>query len=104
MTSKQSPRKTEASTPATVHLSPHWIRRHREQLDDWLHANGIDPDVVSPDHAIRVEGNTITYWAYGSGTTGGPEVDPETGQAVTVEQTARCTRPVANLTDGGHTA
>ena len=98
MTSKQSASKAAASKPAAVILAPHLMRRRREQVDDWLHANGVDPSVVSHDHAIHVEGDTIRYRAFDLDAEGRPVVDHEVGEVVTVERTARCTRPAPGLT------
>ena len=100
MTSKSSASKTVASKPATVTFSPYLMRRHREQLADWLHANGVDVEVVSMQHAIHVEGDTIRYRAFDLSTDVQATKDGPAGDAGTVQQTARCNRPALRLTVG----
>jgi len=97
VTSKPSPSKATASKAASVVLSPHLMRRHREQVADWLHANGVDPNLVSADHPIQVKGDTIHYRAFDLDTDGKPVVDEDAGSAVTVARTARCDRPAPDL-------
>ena len=100
MTSKSSGSKAAASTPATITFSPYLMRRHREALADWLHANGVDVEVVSMHHAIHVEGDTIRYRAFDLSTDIQPTKDGPADEAGTVERTARCTRPAPRLTVG----
>ena len=97
MTSKPSTRKAEASTAASVTYSPHLMRRHREQVADWLHANGVDPNLVSADHPIQVKGDTIHYQAFDLDTEGKRVMDEGASSAVTVARTARCDRPAPDL-------
>ena len=98
MTSKSSgTSRTEASKAASVILSPYLMRRHREQVADWLHANGVDPNLVSADHPIQVKGDTIHYRAFDLDTEGKPVMDEGAGSAVTVARTARCDRPAPDL-------
>lgn len=98
MTSKSSGSKAAASAPATITFSPYLMRRHREALADWLHANGVDPNTVSADHAIRVEGGVIRFRAFDLDTDGRRRADEAGTDVATVERTARCTRPAPALT------
>ncbi|MER7517791.1 hypothetical protein [Streptomyces sp. NPDC126499] len=98
MTSKSSASKTAASKPTTVTFSPYLMRRNREALADWLHANGIDPNTVSADHAIRLVGDTIWYHAFDLDPAGRRVADWEAGEMVTVERTAHCTKAAPRLT------
>jgi hypothetical protein len=93
VTGKTNAKQTEGSQ-APVTFSPYLMRRHHEQLADWLHANGVDPDIVATDHPVSVVDGTIHYHA--------TELDSsdqatDDSDAVTVERTARCVEPAPDL-------
>lgn len=89
-----------------VTFSPYLIRRHREQLAEWVQANELDPADI-PDHLpLRVEegkgGPVIRYHAYVRDDDGHTQVDPiHSDDVVTTERTAPCTVPPPDL--GGAT-
>jgi hypothetical protein len=90
------------ATDSAVTISPYLIRRHREELNSWVRANGLNPEII-PDHLpIRVEegsdGCVIRYWIYVLDEEGQSQPDPtELGALTTEERTAPCTVPPPDL-------
>lgn len=85
-----------------VTFSPYLIRRHRQQLSDWVQANGLDPDHITVHHPIRVEegkgGPVIHYRAYILADDGAKQSDPDQpDRALTESRTAPCTVPPPDL-------
>jgi hypothetical protein len=106
-----TPRKGSKSTArldaagAAVTFSPYLIRRHREELNGWLEANGLNAGVIPDHHPIRVEqeqdGTVIRYQAYVLDGDGEPQLDrASSDDALTEERTAPCTVPPPSLSPG----
>lgn len=96
MTGKPSPKRTE-DRKAPVTYSPYLMRRHHEQVADWLQANGVDPDVVAIDHPISVVDGVIHYHVTDLDDAGQQAEDVEAVAPAAVARTARCVEPAPNL-------
>jgi hypothetical protein len=97
---KRSTAKPEQAFIQPVTFSPYTIRRHHEQLAEWVAANGLDPYEVSGHHPIRVEqgddGPVIRHHAFVRSTDGKIQTG-DTNEVLATERTAPCTVPPPDL-------